>query len=296
MNTVYGIIDIGSNSVRLMVSAVGKDLDIITSSKISVSTRLSECMSDGILNPVAIERTARAVAFLKDKAVSVGAKNVYAFATAAVRNAVNGDEFIDLVKEYCDLSIDVLTGEEEAKTGYSGALSGSDGGLIDVGGASSEVIVVYGGKPIYVYSLPIGAVKVKDACGQDKEKADAFIKEKLADYGDIPFAKFTAIGGTATSVATMLLGLTIYDRKKVDGFTVMVSDLKILADKLFSLTVDERKKIKGLQESRAEIIAGGALLLLRIAEKIGVDSFKVSESDNLEGYLMEKVIKIEKKN
>ena len=296
MDKTYGIIDIGSNSVRLLTAKVDENFSIVSSDKISVSTRLAEGMKDGVLSSDSIERTARAVAFLNDTAIKGGATSIFAFATAAVRNAVNGDEFIRLVKEYCNLSIDVLTGEEEARTGFSGAVDGFGGGLIDVGGASSEVIVLKDGKPVYVYSLPIGAVRVKDACGQNKEKADAFIKENVAEYGDIPFSDFTAIGGTATSVAAMLLKLDKYDRAKVDGSTVKVSDLRDLADKLFSLTVEERKKIKSLQESRAEIIAGGALLLLRIAEKIGVDSFRVSESDNLEGYLKEKVKGFEKKN
>lgn len=291
MSKIYGIIDIGSNSVRLMMAVDGK-----SAGKMSITTRLAEGMENGVLTDTSVKRTAKTVAMLNETAISRGAEGVYAFATAAVRNAANGDVFLRLVKEYCGLDIDVLSGEEEALIGYSGALGGFDGGLIDVGGASSEVIVVKNGKPVYIHSLNVGAVKVKDACGQDGEKADLYIKEKIKEYGEVPSAEFYAVGGTATSVAAMLLSLKIYDRNKTDGFKVKTTDLKNLADKLFSMTVEDRKKLRGLQPKRAEIIAGGALLLYRITEKLGIDCFTVSESDNLEGYLKEKVIKIEKKN
>ena len=291
MNKIYAVIDIGSNSVRLLMSRGEETVD-----KITITTRLSEGMKDGVLTKAAITRTVDAVVFLNETAINGGACSINAFATAAVRNAVNGDEFLQRIKERCGLNIDVLSGEEEAKTGYLGALKGKDGGLIDVGGASSEVIVVKNNNPVYVYSLPVGAVRVKDICGQDKDKADAFISEMVKEYGDIPTTDFYSVGGTATTVAAILLELDKYDRKKTDGFRVKIGELKSLADKLFSMTVEERKKIKGLQENRAEIIAGGVLLLYRIAEKAGIESFRVSESDNLEGYLKEKVLKVEKRN
>ncbi|MDY6367916.1 MAG: hypothetical protein SPL13_05340 [Clostridia bacterium] len=291
MRNLYGVIDIGSNSVRLMVT---DGVDVFD--KMSVTTRLAEGIKDGALCVNSIERTAEAVAFLKGTAKVRGVKEVYAFATAAVRNSNNGDEFCKKVKELCGVEIDVISGETEAKIGYVGALNGLDGGLIDVGGASSEITVVEGGKPIYVKSLDLGAVKIKDACGQDRGSAEKLIENKLKEYGNVPVATFYAVGGTATTVAAILQSLEVYEPKKVQGYFVKTFELKKLADKLYSMSVEQRKTLKGLQPQRAEIIAGGVLLLLKILEMIGANGYYASEKDNLEGYFTEKVMKSEKKN
>ena len=281
----YAIIDIGSNSVRLLIS------DGVSSLKEKINTRLAEGMGEGVLTENAIKRTANAVAFFNKQAKSIGADKVCAFATAAVRNSVNGKQFVSAVKSACGLDVDVLSGEQEAQMGYVGALGGKNGGLIDVGGASSEIIVVKGGKVVYGHSLDIGAVRVKDVCGQDKSKNFAFVNDRVKEYGVVPHAEFYAIGGTATSVAAMLLGLKKYERAKIDGFFVSAEKLNSLSDELFSLSVEERKKMIGLEPQRAEIIAGGVCILVAITKMLNINGFTVSESDNLEGYLKVKVLK-----
>lgn len=286
MENLYGIIDVGSNSVRLMITNGCK------SEKLSIMTRLAEGIKEGFLSKTAIMRTADAVAFLKGTATVRGVKEIYAFATAAVRNAKNGDEFCRTVFDACGINVDVISGDTEAEIGYLGALGEKDGGLIDVGGASSEVIVVKNNRREYVYSLDVGAVKIKDICGQSRSLAERYIAEKLKEYGKVPKTDFYAVGGTATSVAAILQSLDRYDANKIQGYFVKLSDLSSLVDKLYSMSVEERKGIKGLQPRRAEIIAGGALLLFSIAKYLGVDGFTVSESDNLEGYFAAKVGKL----
>ncbi len=284
----YGVIDIGSNSVRLMLSD-GKN----TLEKFVQTTRLAEGMGEEhMLSISAIERTALAVSFFYDKTKKLGVDKVFAFATAAVRQAKNKAEFLLNVKEKCGLDVEVVSGVDEAVLGCVGALNGNDGGVIDVGGASSEVIVAIKNTVIFSKSINIGAVKVKDACGQEKHLADTYIKKSVVDYGDIPNAKFYAIGGTATSIAAIIQGLEPYDPKKVDGFVVNKHALQDLTDTLYSMTVEERKKLKGLQPERAEIIACGCLILLNIIEKIGVERVVVSEKDNLEGYLNKKLVNL----
>ena len=137
----YAVIDIGSNSVRLMMSDGKK-----TIYKTVKTTQLAEGMGeDNILQPFAIERTAQAVSFFNKRAKGDGADAVYVFATAAVRRAVNGNEFLNEVKRLCGIEVDVVSGEFEAELGLIGALNGEDGGVVDVGGASSEVVVMSGG-------------------------------------------------------------------------------------------------------------------------------------------------------
>lgn len=284
----YAVIDIGSNSVRLMISEGLKTLY-----KEINTTRLAENMGEErILTDVAIDRTADAVCVFYNKAKSIEkVDNIFIFATAAVRQAKNKVDFVLAVKDRCGFDIDIISGEEEAELGYLGALNGLDGGVIDVGGASSEIIVVKEKKPIYSKSLDIGAVKIKDNCGQDFLVVENFVKQKLIQYGNVPSSVFYAIGGTATSVASLILELEVYDPKKIDGFVLNKRELCRLVDKLFSLSVEDRKKLKGMYPPRAEVIAGGAKLLLEIMNVIGADSIIISEKDNLEGYLAKRLDK-----
>ncbi len=281
----YAVIDVGSNSVRLMMSN-GKE----TLYKNVITTRLAEGMGEEkILTPVAIKRTAEAVSFFYKKAMEEIVDKIYVFATAAVRQAKNKNEFIFAVKELCGAIVDVVSGEEEAELGYIGAIEGRDGGVIDIGGASSEIIVVQNGKKVYSNSLDIGAVKIKDKCGQDSSKVEEYVRSKIIYYGEVPPTSFYAIGGTATSIVALVMQLEEYNPTIVDGFVLERNTLSNLVDKLFSLTVEERKKLKGMYPPRAEVIAGGAKLLLEIMLKVNADSIIVSERDNLEGYLIKRL-------
>lgn len=284
----YAVIDVGSNSVRLMLSDGEQTLV-----KVANTTKLAEGMGeDKKLTKVAINRTVLAVYNFCEIAKKEMVDKVYLFATAAVRSAVNGEEFCDAVKNACGVMVDVVSGAEEARLGLLGALNGRDGGIIDVGGASTEISVVKNGETVYSRSVDIGAVTVKDLCGQDVGAVEKFVESKILEYGALPTSNFYSIGGTATSVAAMLQELEPYDPKKTHGFKVYINNLIALKEKLFSMTVDERKSLKGLRPERAEVIAGGVAILVAVMKKLGVDYVTVSENDNLEGYLKVKLEKV----
>lgn len=277
----FGVIDVGSNSVRLMISDGER-----TQNKFVQTTRLAEGMNDdNNLKTVAIERTVATVSFFCDKAKTIGVDKLFCFATAAVRKADNGNVFVQKVKDTCGLDVDVISGETEAKIGYMGALNGSDGAIVDVGGASTEVVVVKNGKQTYSKSQNIGAVVVTDVCGQDYSTSKTFVDKKVSEYGEVPNSTFYAIGGTATTIVSIALGLDPYDPKKVQGYKLCRSELENICERLFSLSIEQRQQIKGLQKDRAKVIANGAYILLSVMDKVGTDCFIVSESDNLEGYL-----------
>jgi exopolyphosphatase/guanosine-5'-triphosphate,3'-diphosphate pyrophosphatase len=277
----FGVIDIGSNSVRLMISEDGKTLY-----KLVEITALAEGMGvEKTLKEQAVDRTVSTVSFFVEHAKSEKVDEILIYATAAVRYASNKDYFVKRIKMATGIDLDVISGELEGYIGRLGALSYNDGGIIDVGGASAEITAVKDGTEIYSKSLDIGVVKIKDACGQDKEKALDFITEKIKEYGDIPKVEYYGIGGTATSIASLMQELEPYDPNKVDGFVIKIEELEKWANKLYSLSLEEKSQLKGLQPKRAEVISGGALLLYKILKKIGVSRLIVSEKDNLEGYL-----------
>lgn len=281
----YAVIDIGSNSVRLLLWADGCSL-----SKTVLTTRLGEGISfSPRLLPQAIDRTVAAISELLKKAQDFGAVKIYAFATAAVRSAVNGQDFIHTVYENCGIIPEILSGEEEAEAGYLGALEGRDGGIVDVGGASSEITIGKNGKIIYAVSADVGAVRLKDVCREDKQKLKNYIDEKISVYGTVPYCPMTLIGGTATSLAALEYGVEPYDPKVIHRSTLTAERIGFWAEKLLSMKQSERLLLKGMDRKRADILGGGALLLYKILKKIQAEKVSVSETDNTEGYLMIKL-------
>ncbi len=278
---MQAIIDIGSNSVRLMLWAGGKSFY-----KRVNTTRLGEgvALSDK-LKPEAIARTAAAVAAFAEESRANGAK-VYAFATAAVRSAKNGADFCAEVRRLCGVEVDVVSGEEEALLGLSGALGKeTNGGIIDLGGASTEICLRSGGKIVFSVSLPVGAVRLFDTCGEDREKLLAEIQTKIAPLEGVrPVGKMYAIGGTGSTLASVMLGLEAYDGQKIQDFPMPKGQISALADRLLALSVEERRTIRGMDVRRADIIAGGALLLSEIMNKLSLNEVFASDRDNLEGY------------
>lgn len=277
----YAVIDIGSNSVRLMISIDGK-----TQSKYVKTTRLAEKMGDTcVLQDEPMQRTADAVSFFVKQAKEKNADKVYVFATAAVRQATNKQRFVDLVNQKTGIIIDVIAGQTEASLGALGAV-GDNGAIIDVGGASSEVMVVENGITLFSKSIDVGAVKITDKFGQDKESIVKFVKEKVDEYGVIPPSNFFGIGGTATTLASISQKMKVYDPNLVHGYVITTEDVKKIRDMLFSMSIEERKNLDGLQKERAEVIPSGVALIYEILVKANAKQITISESDNLEGYLI----------
>ena len=279
------VIDIGSNSVRLMTSADGKVLY-----KTLETTQLGEGIANSpVLLESAMQRTAQAVANFAARAKNEGVEEVYAFATAAVRSATNGADFVRKVKALCGVEIEVLSGNEEAEIGIKGALGESDGGIIDIGGASTEIIVRKKGKTLYEKSVDIGVVRLKDKCGRELSSLQSVAKEAVKEYGEVPKgATMYAIGGTATTIAAVLLDLKEYDGAKVSGLKLNQAQIQGLISRLVNTTVDELASHPCVPRKRAEVLLGGVVWLLEIMQAFGFEEVVVSDSDNLEGYAIVK--------
>ncbi|MCM1439418.1 MAG: hypothetical protein NC131_09510 [Roseburia sp.] len=279
------VIDIGSNSVRLMLWADGKTLY-----KRMKTTRLGEGLNLlPRLSDAACFRTAEAVAEFVGAAKADGAEKVYAFATAAVRSAENPELFTGKVEELCGVKVDVISGEREAQIGLLGALKNSDGGIIDVGGASCEVTVRKGGKVIYAKSVNVGTVRILDAAGRNLKAINAFVAEKIKEYGKKDFSgePVYAVGGTATRLAAIKHGIREYNAEILHGTRLTLKEVRNFSRLLTDMTPDEIRQTTICTKS-ADLIGGGAALLAAVMENFGIRKITVSESDNLEGYLLYK--------
>lgn len=278
----YGLIDIGSNSVRLMISD-GEN----TIKKFVNTTKLAEGLAKTKnLSNAAIDRTLCAIVEFVEMARKWNAE-VHIFATEAVRSAENGKVLTALIKESTGYNTDIVCGEMEAALGFTGASEGKNVCVVDIGGASTEIVCGDNGKITYAKSVPIGAVRLLDNCGEDFEKLKLYITENLKKYGEVPkMQKLIAIGGTASTIVSVLLEMTEYDTNKVHNYKLFKQDVLAVINKIKDTPLESRGGIKGLVAGRRDIIVGAAYELFNIMEMLNFDHLYVSEKDNLEGYLM----------
>ena len=282
MDKLFGIIDIGSNSIRLMISDGKKSLK-----KYVETTKLADGLAKtGILQDAAMERSLFAI----QKFVAIAQKynaEIHIFATEAVRSAKNSSVFTSDIKRLTDIDVDVVCGDMEAKLGFTGASEGQNVCVVDIGGASTEIVCGDNGNILYGKSVPIGAVRLRDNCGEDEDKLQTYIAENLKNYGTIPtMDKLVAIGGTASTLVSVLLQMEEYDSDLVHNYKLYRKDIEKIYNQIKNTAPEERCRIKGLVAGRRDIIVGAAFELIKIMEMLGFDYLFVSEKDNLEGYLM----------
>lgn len=270
----YGIIDIGSNSVRLLFNG----------EKEIINTQLSEKHTPGgPLLPEAVRRTVEAVMTLADKVRSQGG-TVQAFATEAVRSASDGKDFVKMLNDK-GVPVDILSPDTEALIGFNGAYEGEGiEAILDVGGASSELIVGSTDGIIYSHSLPLGSVRTKDI-GLLPPELNKAVSQRVVEYGSVPkFCKLIGIGGTATSLLAVRDKVEPYDKNKIHKKTITVKEIEEVTDYINSLPEEERKKIPGLHPKKIFVVPAGGVLIAEIMRYLNINEITISEDDNLEGY------------
>ncbi|MDR3319354.1 MAG: hypothetical protein LBS99_07940 [Clostridiales bacterium] len=278
------VIDIGSNSVRLGYPQPGKP----TLKQLN-TTQLAEGLNaSGRLSPLAIDRTARAVADFCRAAEKDGAE-IHIFATEAVRAAANREDFLRKTYELSGYTVEVLSPEKEALCGFIGAAGGAESAtVIDIGGASVEITCGRGDKTEYIKSLPAGVVRLKESC-PDRRSLDKKIDGVISEFGALPAYPVTAIGGTASSALVVERGLKVFDPLTVHNSVLTLGELEQTAELLFALTPLRITALYPLiAPRRAEVLAAGVLLLSRLLRHTGRTELVVSELDNIEGYLLMK--------
>lgn len=282
------VIDIGTNSSRLLC-ADGFGENIFPRYKLIRTVRTGEGIHEtGLLADAAMERT---IAALEEYAGIVGGAETWCFATSAVRDAKNRGVFVEKVKARTGLHVEVLSGEEEARCGATGVLGFSgNGGIVDIGGGSTEVAFSRQGTVTFRQSLNIGCVRALDIFGGGATyepvlhwAADALRAARAPEGQD---AVVHAIGGTATTLAAVAQKLAEYDSAKINGFVLEQPAVEQMARQLFAMDLEQRRKITGLQPQRADIVAFGAAILAAFFEVFGYTSVLTSDRDNLEGFLM----------
>ena len=284
---MHAVIDVGSNSVRLMLHDGEKTIN-----KFINSTKLAEgIVNCSELSDKAIARTADAIINYVNKAREY-TNDVMIFATEAVRRATNSEMLIGRVFRATGVEIEVVSGDMEARLGYGGVGKSGECTVIDIGGASTELIFGSDGVIEYAKSVRMGGVVLRDVCGEDELKLESYIDDKIAEFGELPNCKIAiAIGGTATTISALLHEVKPYDPSKIHNSIINKSELKMLIKKIKGMTLEERRELKGMFVGREDIIIGAMHAMYKIMELLCVENVTVSESDNLEGYLLLKMAK-----
>ncbi|MEI9477854.1 MAG: Ppx/GppA phosphatase family protein [Deltaproteobacteria bacterium] len=274
-------IDIGTNTILLLIAGLdGGKLNPLF--EMETIARLGEgVQKKGVLSQEAMTRGFQTLSQYMQRCRSMGVERVFAVGTSALREASNAYDFLRMIEEQLGLTIDIISGEEEALFSFLAVvrdLGESDKSpilVVDVGGGSTEFILGKGDCVCGWVSLPLGAVRfteqflfsdpVREEEWQRMEKA---IRERLSQ---IPRAgepiKMVAVGGTATTLASVEQGLNNFVVEKIHHFHLTREALQNQLRLYQSKTIEERKNIPGLAPARADVIpAGGAILSMAMEE------------------------------
>lgn len=296
------IIDIGTNSVRLLIAEKDDKENWKVLFKDLRSTRLGEGMTDrAYIGEGPKERTLKAIEEFVAKARLEGASEIYAYGTSIVRDAANGGEFTDEVTSATGVPVRILTGKEEAYYSYIGA-AGTPSvvtAVVDIGGGSTEFCMGFGPDIGMRHSFRLGCVRCSKQFdtttlrGLAELKKHCFALFRETDLMDAMknVRRWIGVGGTVTSLASVLQELEVYDTEKVQNYVIYQEDVHDLMMKLYKMSYDERCHITGLMPSRADIIVAGLAILDAIMEYFALPEIMVSDRDLSEGLLDADVLK-----
>jgi exopolyphosphatase/guanosine-5'-triphosphate,3'-diphosphate pyrophosphatase len=300
--TTVAAVDIGTNSVRLLVADVdgtGRDAKLRTLDRRMRITRLGQGV-DGAraLAPAAIARTVDVLREYRSVLDEHGVQRVRATATSAARDATNRDEFFGEALAALGVMPELLSGDEEAALSFLGATADLDAPapylVVDIGGGSTE-FVLGTDAPTGLVSLDIGCVRITEQflhsdppAPEELANAVATVRDLLADIprlvpGAAEAATLVGLAGTVTTVAAIEQGLPDYDPARIHHFVLERAAAEDVFRTIATETAAERAHNPGLEPGRVDVIVGGAIVLVNVFRVLGFDEMLVSEADILDG-------------
>ena len=299
---VFGVIDVGTNSVKFHLAARHADGTSETIVDRAEVTRLGEGLDEhGELGQAAIDRTVAAVAGMADEARQHGVLTVAAVGTAGLRIAQNRQAFLDAVRARTGVAVQVISGEEEGRLAYVAATSALpivDGPLVvfDSGGGSSQFTFGDGTHVDDRFSVDVGAVRFTERFGLagavDRDVVEAALSAIGSDLsrldGQARPAAVIGMGGTVTNLAAVKHGLTEYNPDVVHGTPLTLDEIDQEIELYRTRDAQQRRSIPGLQPARAEVILAGACIVRTILTKLGHDSLTVSDRGLRHGVFLER--------
>jgi exopolyphosphatase / guanosine-5'-triphosphate,3'-diphosphate pyrophosphatase len=301
------VVDIGTNSTRLLVADVDDGRVTRELLKRSEVTRLGEGVdASGRLGDVPMERVFGVLESYRRQTDELGAEVTTGVLTSAVRDAANGAEFTAAVRERYGFAARTIDGDTEAALTFAGATSDADPAdptqlvVIDIGGGSTELVVGARGEMEFHVSTQAGVVRQterhihSDPPPHDHVQALAaevrtIFLDNLPDSALDAVESGIAVAGTATSAAAIAQELEPYDPEKVHGYVLEREELDRLLAMLAALPLAERREVPGLHPDRAPTIVAGVVILQQALDAFALDRVTVSEHDILRGAALARI-------
>ncbi len=301
-STRIAAIDVGSNSVRLVVA------EVLTSGGYRVldeereNTRLAAALTkSGRLDSKAADTTVTVLRNFLSIAAGYGVNEVRAIGTSALRDAEDGPEFCDRVRKDLKLSIEVISANEEARLAFLSVarafdISGRKVAVADIGGGSTEIVLASSGLVDQVYETKLGAVRVAEECGvtgRSSEKRVAGLRDFIdralkKQVGKPPFVPdmLFGTGGTFTALASMIMAQQGISGQPMWGFRVTRAQIRHQVSDLAHMSLERRCKVNGLTPQRADIIVAGLAIIERIMRHLRVNVVQVHTRGVRDGLLL----------
>lgn len=288
MNRAYAAIDLGSNSLLLAVEAADGTLLHDQAEVVGLGKGLGDM---GQFEPARMAHAERVLRHYVEVAGRHGVppKEIRICATSGARRASNAPQFFDQMKRELGITIQTISGDEEAQLSYLGALRGltlADGPVlvIDLGGGSTEIIIGRGELISYRTSLEVGAVRLTEAYALDQDKADIqgaleHLENLLAPVV-LPQkpSQAVVVAGTATALAAMDAGLETYQGTAVHGRQLTRERLNHWQRRLLEADPKQRLELARVSPKRADYLAGGAAVISAVLDFCGLESCIASDA------------------
>jgi exopolyphosphatase/guanosine-5'-triphosphate,3'-diphosphate pyrophosphatase len=292
------VIDIGTNSVKLLVArALGGDLEVIDDR--TTVTRLGEGLREtGLIGEAAAERTLAALRAFVSAAREQGALSPLLVGTMGLRTARNARSFLERAEAECGAAVEVVSGEEEARLSYRGALSAvpeprGEVTVFDIGGGSTEIVRGEGARVRSAASLPMGVrtltegwLRSDPVTPGETHRLSIHIRSVVEPFRGRS-GTLIGVGGTACTIAAVMLGMRTFDPGRLRGVSVPLAEVERQISLFRDLRVEERKTVPGLPEERADVILAGAAIVLGVLECAEAGAFTVSDRGLRHGVLLE---------
>ena len=309
-NQMIAAIDIGTNSLHMVVVKIEATLPSFTIiAREKETVRLGDRnLITGELKPEVMMKAIACLGRFKTLADSLGTNSIVAVATSAVRESPNGKDFLHQVETEVGLSVDLISGPEEARRIYLGVLSGMEFNnkphiIIDIGGGSTELILGDSEEPRSLTSTKIGAVRLtgeliaSDPISETEFKylqayARGMLERSVEEVqGKLKIGDSPQLIGTSGTIETIA---TIHAREKLglvpstlNGYQFSLQDLRTWVNRLRKMTNVERATVPGMPEKRSEVILSGAVILQEAMTLLGVQSVTVCERSLREGVIVD---------
>lgn len=295
-------IDVGSNSIRLVVAEVLPTGGYRVLDEERENTRLAAALAKtGRLDIKAADTSVTVLRNFLSIANGYNVSQIRAIGTSALRDAEDGPEFCDRVRKELNLSIEVISANEEARLAFLSVarafdISGRRVAIADIGGGSTEIVLASSGLVDQVYETKLGAVRVAEQCdvttrstekevGKLRDFVDGKLKKEMGKPPFVPDMLF-GTGGTFTALASIIMAQQGIAGQPMWGFRVSRAQIRHLVADLASMSLAERCKVQGLSPQRADIIVAGLAIIERIMRQLRVNVVQVHTRGVRDGLLL----------